>query len=134
MDKKCNDDDKYYVKPIEYCSSNALNFIKEKDSTNTKYIINNNTIFDTNISLPDLNNKFRDDQIQNNFVFKYEGEDNIKVCNLCQKTNKIEEYYVNCVLQTKNPLFTYKDGYCIMPKDIIAKGYRYYLLNKNSKR
>ena len=118
MDKKCNDDDKYYVKPIEYCSSNALNFIKEKDSTNTKYIINNNTIFDTNISLPDLNSNFRDNQIQNNFVFKHEGENN-RVRNLCEKTNKIEEYYVNCVLQTKNPLFTYKDGYCIIPPEII---------------
>ena len=120
MDKKCNDD-KYFVKPIEYCSSNALKFIKENNSTNTLYDIDNDKIFKPELSstLQDLNNKFRNDQIENNFVFKYEGEDNIKVRNLCEKTNKIEEYYVNCVLQTKNPLFTYKDGYCIIPPEII---------------
>jgi hypothetical protein len=119
MDKECNQD-KYYVKPIEYCSLKALNSINNY-IVDPVYNYDNNRIFSQALltKLTDFNAKFRDNQTDNNFVFKYEGENETKVRNLCEKTNKIEEYYENCVLKTKNPLFTYKDGYCIVSPDII---------------
>ena len=117
MDKKCNDD-QLFVKPIEYCSSNALKFLSSNYPYNNSYNVDSNTIFNSNLSttLIDLNNIFRDQT--NNYIFKYEGI-NERNKNLCGQTNKIDEYYVNCVLQTSNPLFTYKDGYCLVSPEII---------------
>jgi hypothetical protein len=117
MDKKCNDD-YLFIKPIEFCSSNALKFLSLNSSGDSKYKIDNTKIFNPNLTtyLTDLNINFRDD-LTNNYIFKYEGNEHRKK-NLCGQTNKIDEYYVNCVLQTNNPLFTYKDGYCIVSPEI----------------
>ena len=119
MDKKCNDD-QLFVKPIEFCSLNALKFLSSNYPNDESYNVDPNTIFNKNLSttLTDLNYKFRDDQKKNNYIFKYEGTDD-RNKNLCGQTNKIDEYYVNCVLQTSNPLFTYKDEYCLVSPEII---------------
>jgi hypothetical protein len=116
MDKKCNDD-YLFIKPIEFCSSNALKLLSLNSSGDSKYNIDITKIFnpELNTYLTDLNINFRDDST-NNYTFKYEGDGNRKK-NLCGQTNKIDEYYVNCVLQTNNPLFTYKDGYCMIPSE-----------------
>jgi hypothetical protein len=117
MDKKCNYD-YLFIKPIEFCSSNALKFLSLKNPEDSLYNIDNTKIFNPNLTtyLTDLNINFRDD-LTNNYIFKYEGNEHRKK-NLCGQTNKIDEYYVNCVLQTNNPLFTYKDGYCIVSPEI----------------
>jgi len=118
MDKKCNGDN-LFVKPIEFCSLNALNIISSKYPTDDKYKTNNEKIFnpELNTYLTDLNNNFRDEPSTNNYIFNYEGNGDRKK-NLCGQTNKIDEYYVNCVLQTNNPLFTYNDGYCLVSPEI----------------
>jgi hypothetical protein len=119
MDKKCNNNEDYlFIKPIEYCSSNALYYLNLKNPSDNKYNIDITKIFklDLTSDLTDLNKDFREDST-NNYKFKYEGNGGNNK-NLCGQTNKIDEYYVNCVLQTNNPLFTYKDGYCIVSPDI----------------
>jgi hypothetical protein len=116
MDKKCND--YLFVKPIEHCSSNALNYIYNKNPDNL-YIHDKNKLFTTpltNTNL-DLNSNFRNYGGDNIYNFKYEGE-GPRTKNLCGVTNKIDEYYVNCVLYTSNPLFTYKDGFCLVSPEI----------------
>ncbi len=111
---KCNDN--LYVKPIEFCSKDALDYIN-KSYSDTKYPLDLYNIFNQNLiqNLPDLNNNFRQEGT-NNFIFKYKGEGD-RNKNLCGETNNIGEYYVNCVLQTNNPLFTFKDGYCSIPSE-----------------
>ena len=118
MDNKCNDDN-LFVKPIELCSLNALNILSSNQPSNEIYRTNNDYIFQTSlISLnSDLNKDFRDSTNNNNYKFKYEGIGE-RNKNLCGQTNKIEEYYLNCVLQNNNPLFTYKDGYCLVSPEI----------------
>jgi hypothetical protein len=124
MDKKCNDN--LFVKPIEYCSFHALKNIHKNFSTENIYIHDNLDLFKPELSrdIPDLNSKFRSNNVElninNEYIFNYDGEkDNPdRNKNLCGKTNNIEEYYVNCVLQTSNSLFTYKDGYCIVSPEI----------------
>lgn len=130
MDKKCNDD-YLFIKPIEFCSSNALKLLNLNYSGDSKYNIDINKIFNPDLTthLTDLNNNFRDST--NNYIFKYEGiGDNNK--NLCGQTNKIDEYYVNCVLQTNNPLFTYKDGYCLVSPEINLPAELKKIVNKDN--
>jgi len=117
MENKCNDN--LYSKPIERCSINALNKLKLKTNNDSKYSLNNsnNSLFkeDLTTSLTDLNINFRDPST-NNFIFEYNGVEE-RTKNLCGETNNIGEYYLNCVLETGNPLFTYKDGYCMIPSE-----------------
>lgn len=119
MDKKCND--YIFVKPIEICSLKALQNIRNL-STEEKYLHDDINLFKPALSsdITDLNNIFRDISDTNNpnkYSFNYDGQ-GTRNKNLCGKTNNIEEYYVNCVLQTGNPLFTYKDGFCIVSPEI----------------
>lgn len=111
MENKCNDN--LYVKPIENCSINALKKLKDKTNED-KYNLNDNLLFrlDLSSNLTDLNNNFRV-PLTNDFNFDYNGVGDRKK-NLCGETNNVGEYYLNCVLQTGNPLFTYKDGYCMI--------------------
>ena len=118
MNKKC-DNDKLFVKPIEICSYNALNELKTTYPDDSRYNVDSNIIFNKELIdyLPDLKNNFRKDQKDNDYDYKNEGDTN-KNKNLCNLTNKIDEYYMNCVIKTKNPFFTYKDGYCLVSPEI----------------
>lgn len=109
MSDKCNDS--LYVKPIEVCSINSLNYLTRKTNDNKYVWTDTSKVFDSNIikSNTDLNYEFR----SNNNEYKYEKK--IELKDLCEPTKITNEYYINCVLHTQNPLFTYKDGYCIIP-------------------
>jgi len=113
MGEKCNDN--LFIKPIEFCSKKAINYLYTTNgSTNPIYTINNSNLFQSQFISGDLNSIFRDSENNYNFEYGKEGKKN-----LCEQTNKIGEYYVNCVIQTSNPLFTYKNGNCIIDTNSI---------------
>jgi len=113
MDNKCND--KFYMKPVEICNIKSLSNLKIKNPDNSIYNFDELNIFNNDIktTLTDLNFNFRNSN--NDFTYK-DNEVNKK--NLCEKTNNIDEYYMNCVISTNNSLFTFKDGKCIIDPSI----------------
>ncbi len=117
MNDKCNE--KLYVKPEEVCNFKALSQLNTKRPDN-KYINDNNNIFKDELKndIIDLNYPFRN---SSNNEFTYD-ESELKKNNkkfLCYPTDITKkEYYLNCVLETGNPLFTFKDGICMVHPDL----------------
>jgi len=113
MTNKCNEN--LYVKPVEICNFKALKKLKEK-TNDVIYNSNLNYIFDDSLksSLSDLNLEFRNIN-GNEFKFK-EKNDKKHFCGLIND----EDYYLNCVIQTNNPLFTFKDGNCVVYPEVLG--------------
>ena len=74
MSDKCNDS--LYVKPIEVCSINSLNYLTRKTNDNKYVWTDTSKVFDSNIikSNTDLNYEFR----SNNNEYKYEKKNRTK--------------------------------------------------------
>jgi len=116
MVKKCNAN--LYVEPIEFCSIDTIKKLYEynpekeyyKLDENTNYIKIDDTTLTTNI-FPNFKINFRNSN-NNEFI---ENHDTDKL--LCGKTNKENEYYLNCVIETQNPLFSYNNGFCTLHQD-----------------
>ena len=117
MTNSC-DNDSYILKPIEKCSYRSMHYLNQLNST--KYSIdassNIEKIFKDDLinKIPELNTSIRDSS-NNNYIYKYDVDNKQ---NVCVKTDNDDEYYVNCVIQTQNPLFTYKNGFCMLNPDL----------------
>ena len=125
MNGKCNEN--LYVKPVEICNFKALKSLKNKT---------NDTIYDSNLSkifkdelinsLTDLNSNFRNVDNNNEFIFT-EKKDKKHFCGLINN----DEYYLNCVIQTSNPLFTFKDGNCVVIPEVLGTTFNKVEINGN---
>jgi hypothetical protein len=117
MTNSC-DNDSYILKPIEKCSYRSMHYLNQLNST--KYSIdassNIEKIFKDDLinKIPELNTSIRNSS-NNNYIYKYDVDNKQ---NVCVKTDNDDEYYVNCVIQTQNPLFTYKNGFCMLNPDL----------------
>jgi hypothetical protein len=120
MKKNCNDN--LYVKPIEFCSIDTIKKLYEYEPEKEHYKIDSNTnyIKTSDTKLTDIfpsspsssfKLKFRNDT--NNEYLDIKSNEKL----LCGKTNKEDEYYMNCVIETQNPLFSYNNGYCTLHQD-----------------
>jgi len=115
MNGKCNEN--LYVKPVEICNFKALKKLKIKTNKDI-YDSNLNKIFKDELQtlLTDLNYEFRNQEDKSNeFKFK-EKKDKKHFCGLIND----EDYYLNCVIQTNNPLFTFKDGNCVVNPEVLG--------------
>ena len=114
MNDKCNEN--LYVKPVEVCNFKALKMLNTKRA-DIKYKKDYNTIFKTELktNIDELNYEFRDTS-DNKFKYNENVKDKKFLCYPTDITKK--EYYLNCVLETGNPLFTFKDGVCMVHPDL----------------
>ena len=114
MNDKCNDN--LYIKPVEVCNFKALNKLHTK-TNKIKYKNDSNKIFKNDLitDINELNYNFRD---INDNKFNY-NENDLTKKSLCYPTDITKkDYYLNCVLETENPLFTFKDGVCMVHPDL----------------
>lgn len=97
-----SNDNKYYIQPSEVCAFKALNKL-HTNYTKNYYKSNLNTIFSDDFRTDtNLNKDYRNNQIENNYVYQY----NPNKKDLCYNIGQ-NEWAINCAIQTKNPFYTY---------------------------